>query len=92
MSNAMPALLAIAMVLLLPISPMLADAPAGEHEEEFVEELGEMVGALTLVLVAATVILGALRRGRPGLLKAHKALGVLALVAGIAHAVIMITH
>lgn len=47
-------------------------------------------GILTLSLLAATVCIGLLRRRKPRLLlKAHKTLGVCALISGLTHGLIV---
>ena len=53
-------------------------------------ELIVPMGILTLTLVAVTVCLGFCRRVNPKLLKWHKRIGPVALLAGAAHAIIVL--
>ena len=75
------------------VTPIWADADHDHADTRgFLVQLIKPMGILTLLLVAATVALGVLRRlWKPGLmLKIHKICGVWALVAGAVHAALVV--
>lgn len=75
--------------------PAVLGTADGQNHDEYEKHglsaagLIEPMGITTLVLVAVTVGLGVFRRRNPALLKWHKRLGPLALLAGVIHAVLV---
>ena len=64
-----------------------------EHEEEALEEVGHVLGFVTVALMIVGVCLAAFRKTNPRrMLALHKLAGAIALLTAIAHAAIMILH
>jgi len=64
-----------------------------QEEEQALEEVGHVLGFLTVGLLAATICLSVFRRVKPRpMLAWHKVLGLVTLGAAVAHAAIMILH
>ena len=60
---------------------------------ELTAKLIEPLGFTTLVLLVTTVVLGFLRRSRPGLLPWHKRIGPLTLIVALVHlTMVMLSH
>ncbi|HAU38497.1 MAG TPA: hypothetical protein DCX07_12380 [Phycisphaerales bacterium] len=91
--NAIRAFPAVA-TLLIPVATLRASPAllgAGGTGEWNLFEIVEILGIVTLSLLAATVATGLLRRKNPRvLLKVHKALGFAALACGAAHGALVL--
>ncbi len=81
---------AAGLILLIATAAMAQEAHA--HEEHFsLRGLIQPLGAATLTLIIVTVALGVFRRANPkGMLRWHKITGILALISGVCHALLVL--